>query len=117
MIKRYTKNPWYWQYRDEPVLLIGGTDDDNLFQWTGKELTDHLDLLISAGGNYVRNTMSDRDEGNVYAFTEPGSTRHVLASHYIPHASDNWDRDWPRISFDGSRRIRYRTPAGVVVDE
>ena len=36
---------------------------------------------------------------------QPGSSRHVLACHYIPHSSNNWDRDSPRISFDGSRRI------------
>ncbi len=66
-IQPYHENPWYWQYNGEPILLVGGSDDDNLWQWTGEELTDHLDLLKSVGGNYVRNTMSDRDEGNVYA--------------------------------------------------
>ena len=62
-IQPYAENPRYWQYKGQPVLLLGGSDDDNLFQWTGKKLTDHLDLLKSVGGNYVRNTMSDRDEG------------------------------------------------------
>ena len=38
----------------------------------------------------------------------PGTPRHALACHYIPHGSENWDRDWPRISFDRSRRIHYR---------
>jgi len=38
-----------------------------------------------------------------------GSPRHALACHYIPFQSDNWDRDWPRISFDGNRRIKYRS--------
>lgn len=66
-IRPYSKNLWYWEYRGEPILLTGGSDDDNLFQWTGRQLTDHLDLLVSVGGNYLRNTMSDRDEGNVYA--------------------------------------------------
>ena len=37
--------------------------------------------------------------------TEPGSSRHVLACHYIPRTSTNWRRKEPRISFDGSRRI------------
>ncbi len=69
-IKPYSKNPSYWQYKGRPILLIGGSDDDNLFQWTDNNLTDHLDLLISVGGNFVRNTMSDRDEGNVFAFKE-----------------------------------------------
>ena len=40
----------------------------------------------------------------------PGTPRHALACHYIPYQSENWDRDWPRISFDGSRRVHYRAP-------
>jgi hypothetical protein len=82
-IKPYRKNPFYWEYHGEPVLLLGGTDDDNLFQWSGNKLTDHLDLLTSVGGNYVRNSMSDRNEGGewgpapegvelVYAFERVG---------------------------------------------
>ena len=67
-IQPYSENPWYWEYNGEPILLRGGSDDDNLFQWTGTQLTEHLDLLVSVGGNYVRNTMSNRDEGNVSAF-------------------------------------------------
>ena len=47
----YVRNPFYWQYKGEPIVLIGGSDMDNLFQWTGSKLTDHLDLLIAAGGN------------------------------------------------------------------
>ncbi len=73
-IKPFAQNQWYWQYKGEPAILIGGSDDDNLFQWAGKKLTDHLDLLVSAGGNYVRNTMSDRDEGNIYAFKKLGNS-------------------------------------------
>ena len=38
-IKPYTQNQWYWQYHGEPIVLKGGSDDDNLFQWTGEELT------------------------------------------------------------------------------
>jgi len=70
IIQPYHENPWYWQYKGEPIMLIGGSDEDNLWQWTGEQLTDHLDLLKSVGGNYVRNTMSDRDDGNVFAVRE-----------------------------------------------
>ena len=49
-------------------MLLGGTDDDNLFQMD--DLEAHLDALSEAGGNYIRNTMSDRDEGNEYAFEQ-----------------------------------------------
>ena len=38
----------------------------------------------------------------------PDTRRHALACHYIPYHSENWERDWPRISFDGSRRIHYK---------
>ena len=38
---------------------------------------------------------------------KPGTRRHALACHYIPYASENWERDWPRFSFDGSRRVHY----------
>ncbi|MEA3462563.1 MAG: hypothetical protein U9R49_11830 [Bacteroidota bacterium] len=58
--------PQYWEYNGEPVLLLGGSDEDNLFQLP--RLEEQLDLLASVGGNYVRNTMSSRDSGNVWAF-------------------------------------------------
>ena len=31
-IRPYAKNPFYWQYRGKPIVLIGGSDMDNLFQ-------------------------------------------------------------------------------------
>jgi hypothetical protein len=62
----YPGNPFYWQYKNEPVLLLGGSVDDNLFQI--ENLEEHLDLLVSVGGNYVRSTMSARDPGNVKPF-------------------------------------------------
>jgi len=61
-------NPAYWQYGGKPVLLLGGTVEDNLFQTPA--LKSHLDLLKSVGGNYVRNTMSSRDEGNIWPFKQ-----------------------------------------------
>ena len=41
---------------------------------------------------------------------EPGRARHALACHYIPYHSENWDRDWPRFSFDGTQRVHYNPP-------
>jgi len=61
-IRPYAKNPYYWQYKGKPVLLLGGTDDDNLFQWEAESLAAQLDLLVSVGGNYIRNTMSSRSD-------------------------------------------------------
>ena len=66
-IKPYHKNPWYWEYRGEPIMLVGASDRDNLWQWTGDVLIKQLDLIKSVGGNYVRNTMSDRNEGDTFA--------------------------------------------------
>ncbi|MBK9169586.1 MAG: hypothetical protein IPM24_19275 [Bryobacterales bacterium] len=63
-IAPWTANPAYWQMDGEPVLLLGASDDDNLFQWPADKLAAHLDLLREAGGNYVRNTMSDRKDGD-----------------------------------------------------
>jgi len=56
----YGNNPAYWQYKGKPVLLLGGTKDDSLFQIP--DLKAHLDLLKSVGGNYIRNTMSSRND-------------------------------------------------------
>jgi len=59
-IRPYAANPRYWQYKDKPVLLLGGSKDDNLFQIP--DLQEHLDEMVSAGANYIRNTMSDRPD-------------------------------------------------------
>jgi hypothetical protein len=72
-VKPYAENPYYWQYKDSLVVLIGGSWQDNLFNHP-VILQEHLDLLKSVGGNYVRNVMSHRDDGNVFAYerTEEG---------------------------------------------
>jgi len=90
-IQPCSAKPWYWEYEGEPVVLIGGSNDDNLYQWTGKRLTKHLDLLKSLGGNYLRNTMSDRDEGNVYAFQRVQGDKYDI---------DKWNQEyWQRLKF------------------
>ena len=66
VVKPYSENPAYWQYNGKPTLLIGGTVNDNLFQIVDME--SQLNSLKDAGGNYIRNTMSDRDPGDVRAF-------------------------------------------------
>lgn len=70
-IQPWTENPWYWQYEGEPVMLLGASSDDNLFQWPAEMLIPHLDSMKAVGANYVRNTMSDRqDRGfELYPFT------------------------------------------------
>lgn len=61
------ENPFYWQYKGRPVMLLGGSWQDNLFNHP-IGLETHLDKLLSVGGNYVRNTMSHRNVGNVFAY-------------------------------------------------
>jgi len=85
-IRPYAKNPFYWQYQGEPVLLLGASKDDNLFQIP--DLQQHLDRMKAAGANYIRNTMSDRDEGNEYPFLRLDDGRYDL---------DRWNpRYWER---------------------
>lgn len=77
-IQPYRGNPWYWQYRGEPVLLLGASVDDNLFQIP--DLEAHLDAMKEAGANYIRNTMSDRRDGGfeVYPFRQLADGRYDL---------------------------------------
>jgi hypothetical protein len=77
-LRPYEKNPYYWQYHGQPVLLLGGSDDDNLFQLPNLE--EHLDAMRAAGGNYIRNTMSDRhDRGfEVYAYAKNADGKYDL---------------------------------------
>jgi len=65
------KNPCYWEYRGKPVLLLGGSDEDNLFN-NPELLKKNLDILEAVGGNYIRSTLSCRDEGNVWPYVKKG---------------------------------------------
>jgi len=58
-IRPYKENPRYWQYKGKPVLLLGASKTDHIFLL--EDLKEHLDEIISVGGNYVRNTMSQRE--------------------------------------------------------
>ncbi len=71
-IQPYQSNPFYWQYKGRPILLLGGSVEDNLFQIA--EIEAHLDLLHTVGGNYVRCTMSSRDEGDAWPFGRDAGT-------------------------------------------
>lgn len=92
-IQPWPENPRYWSFEGKPVLLAGASDDDNLFQWPAKELTDQLDRLQEAGGNLVRNTMSDRrDKGfEIYPYREIASGKYDL---------DQWNPEyWQRFEY------------------
>ena len=66
-IRPHPTNPIYWEYNDHPVRLLGGSIEDNLFQI--ENLQEHLNLLEACGGNYVRCTMSSRDDGDVWPYS------------------------------------------------
>ena len=97
-IQPYLKNPRYWQYKGSPVLLIGGSKEDNLFQIP--DLEEHLDLLSSVGGNYIRNTMSSRDEGNVQPFAANGEM-----SDLTQWNEEYWDRFENMLKLTNDREI------------
>lgn len=70
------EHPRFWQYKNEPVFLLGSTTEDNLFQH--KNIEQELDALVAAGGNYIRCTLSSRDAGNVQPFARTGDGRYDL---------------------------------------
>jgi hypothetical protein len=95
----YVSNPAYWQYKGQPVLLLGASDEDNLFQMPlsadkadggvrpcdsiehdpeRMNLTWQLDALGEAGGNFVRCTMSSRDFGDVQPYARSGAGAYNL---------------------------------------
>jgi hypothetical protein len=97
-IQPYPQNPFYWQYKGVPVLLLGGSVEDNLFQIT--DIEAHLDLLQSVGGNYVRCTMSSRDDGNAWPFKRDPDT----GLYDLEKPGQNyWDRfDYARETWQNS---------------
>ncbi|MBS3733484.1 MAG: hypothetical protein KGY99_00980 [Phycisphaerae bacterium] len=71
-IRPYEANPFYWQYKGAPVVLLGGSVEDNLFQVP--DVVEQLDTLVACGGNYVRCTMSSRDDGDAQPFERDEAT-------------------------------------------
>ncbi|MCF7708667.1 MAG: hypothetical protein K9N52_07200 [Verrucomicrobia bacterium] len=102
-IQPYPENPWYWQYDGKPVILLGGSKDDSLFQIP--DLKEQLDLLAAIGGNYIRNTMSDRKDHDfeVYPFKRLSDGKYDL---------DEWnDEYWRRFS----DMLRLTEERGIIV--
>ncbi len=80
-IRICSKFPNYWEYKGSPILLLGGSNDDNLFQWSRESIVSHLDSMKLVGANYVRNTMSDRkDIGfEIYPFKQLENGKYDLS--------------------------------------
>jgi len=64
-VQPYAANPFYWQYQGEPVLLLGGSDDDDIHSWNAPELASQLDLLVANGGNFLRDVVTSSDVTNL----------------------------------------------------
>lgn len=87
-IQPYSENPAYWQYKGRPVLLLGASNNDNLFQ--SPDMEKQLDDLASVGGNFIRCTMSSRDSADVWPFLKLLDGRYDL---------DQWSTEyWSRFS-------------------
>ena len=92
-LRPWSENPWYWSRNGQPVLLLGGSDDDNLFQWPPEKLIAQLDKVAAAGGNVLRNTMSDRKDAGfeVYPFAQRADGKYDL---------EQWNPEyWRRFAF------------------
>ena len=102
-IHPWPDNPRYWQYKGKPVLLLGGSKDDNLFQIP--DLVAHLDEMQAVGANYIRNTMSDRPDHDyeVYPFKRRADGKYDLTQ---------WnDEYWTRFA----NLLKWTHERGIVV--
>ncbi len=134
-IQPWTENPWFWQYKGKPVMLLGASSDDNLFQWPAEKLIAHLDSMKSIGANYVRNTMSDRQDlgFELYPFVQLNNGKYDLdqlnpdyynrfefflketAKRDIIVQIEIWDRfdyarnHWPLHPYNPQNNINYST--------
>ncbi len=98
-IQPWTANPMYWQMDGQPVLLLGGSSEDNLFQVP--EVEAELDRIAAAGGNYVRCTLSSRDEGDVWPFERDAEGTYDLTRP----GGAYWDRLGQFLEMTARRRI------------
>ncbi|NND09147.1 MAG: hypothetical protein HKN87_22480 [Saprospiraceae bacterium] len=87
-LKPWSEDARYWQYKGSPVMLLGGSKTDHIFLAEG--LKAHLDDIQAAGGNYVRNTMSQR---------EPIELKPYLLRYDGKFDLDNWNLEyWSRFA-------------------
>ncbi len=96
----FSENPFYWQYNGEPILLVGGSKEDNLFNHP-ENLEEHLELLMKSGGNYIRNTMSSRNPGNPWAFKKLENGQYDLEEWN----DEYWNRFENLVSMSAERDI------------
>jgi len=91
-IQPYTENPAFWQYKNQPVLLLGASSNHNIFQHQPDELVTELDRMAAHGGNYLRNTLSFRaPDEDVYAFYRDPETGLFDLNQFNAHYWDKLD--------------------------
>ena len=118
-IRFSTQYPRYWEYMGKPVLLIGGWwGGHNPFLYhsgvkmangenvsTEKEITDHMDELVAAGGNYLRCVLDPGyGTGRGFAFSSKNSDgKYDLNNMTGPY--------WNRLEFfiSEAQKKRYRS--------
>ncbi len=83
-IQPYAESPFYWQYAGEPVMLLGASNYHNIFQ--RPDMVEELEMLETAGGNYVRNSMASReifpDHRDLWPFKAVEATDDTLINIY-----------------------------------
>ena len=83
----YDVNQYYFKYKNKPVLLLGGSDEDNIFNHP-QLMKDNIETLAEIGGNYIRCLMSSSDEDNLYPFFQNEDGKFNLDLYN----SEYWDR-------------------------
>ncbi len=124
-------NPFYWQYKGEPVLLLGGSVSNYFFQLPDFE--ERLDTMQAVGANYIRITMDDlpNTKVRVSPFKQQSSGKYDLeqfneeywsrfermlrltAAREIIVQIEVWDRfnysrdNWPPHPFNPINNVNY----------
>ena len=109
-LRIYGENPWYWEYKGEPVLLLGGSYEDNMYQFpnwyyghddpdlskgqTDMTLEEHLDLMVEVGANYIRSNLSSRNHGNRFPYNKIYGTPGHNHNDTNLYDLDQWDPIW-----------------------
>ncbi|MGA2253208.1 MAG: DUF6298 domain-containing protein [Thermoguttaceae bacterium] len=132
----YSGNPFYWQYRGRPILLLGGStapavqaNDEGMFHWP--DAVEALDRLRAAGGNYVRCLMSaelrgepvwpfakkgqryDLDQWNeeywrrFQTFLQETQARNIIVSVELWATFDYYRANWERNPFNPKNNVNY----------
>jgi len=113
-IQPYPANRFYRQYKGQPVLLLGGSEEDNLFQFTCEPATELL---------------SNRSRNEAYCTANPGADYAVffpdggdvlldvssaegkpLTVQWLDIRKCRWTRPLQTIQVDAGNVVRLVTP-------